>query len=70
MYILGICVKMKGEANTSWTADKQQLNNEGRYENEQQLLTGHEEYFSIKYNVIGQSSGKCYIIIYVFYFTN
>ncbi|XP_051165266.1 arrestin domain-containing protein 17-like [Leptopilina boulardi] len=54
--IRGICVKMKGEANTSWTADKQQLNNEGRYENEQQLLTGHEEYFSIKYNVVGQSS--------------
>lgn len=53
---------MKGEANTSWTADKQQLNNEGRYENEQQLLTGHEEYFSIKYYVAGQASGECCII--------
>lgn len=57
---------MKGEANTSWTADKQKLNNEGRYENEQQLLTGHEEYFSIKYYVVGNSSGKRYTSYYQF----
>ena len=65
LYFLGVSVKMKGEANTSWTEDKQKLNNEGRYEDEKQLLTGHEEYFSMNYYVFGSSTGKSYIILFI-----
>lgn len=51
-------MKIKGEANTCWATDRQELNNEGRYENESQTVTGHEEYFSQQYYLVGSASGK------------
>ncbi|XP_015601478.1 arrestin domain-containing protein 17 [Cephus cinctus] len=54
----GINVKAKGVANTCWSSDKQELNNEGRYENETQTVTGHEEYFNIQYYVLGSFAGS------------
>ncbi|XP_043277832.1 arrestin domain-containing protein 17-like [Venturia canescens] len=55
--IRGISLKIKGEANTCWATDRQELNNEGRYENESQTVTGHEEYFSQQYYLVGSASG-------------
>lgn len=56
--IRGIYVKVKGEANTCWSTDRQKLNQEGRYENESQTVTGHEDYFSSNFHVIGTPSGS------------
>ncbi|KAK0090830.1 hypothetical protein PV326_004003 [Microctonus aethiopoides] len=55
--IRGINVKLKGEANTCWATDRQEINHEGHYENESQTVTGHEEYFNIQYNIFGSPSG-------------
>ncbi|XP_034943031.1 arrestin domain-containing protein 17 isoform X2 [Chelonus insularis] len=54
----GVNIKIKGEANTCWATDRQQLNQEGRYENESQTVTGHEEYFNIQYYLLGSPSGE------------
>lgn len=54
---VGINVKLKGEANTCWATDRQEINHEGHYENESQTVTGHEEYFNIQYNILGSPSG-------------
>lgn len=51
-------MKIKGEANTCWATDRQELNHEGRYENESETVTGHEEYFSMQFNVVGSATGK------------
>lgn len=56
--IAGINVKLKGEANTCWATDRQDINHEGHYENESQTLTGHEEYFTGQYYILGSPSGK------------
>ncbi|XP_063990814.1 arrestin domain-containing protein 17 isoform X2 [Diachasmimorpha longicaudata] len=55
--IRGINVIIKGEANTCWATDRQELNHEGRYEKESETVTGHEEYFSMQSYVIGTASG-------------
>ncbi|XP_012282075.1 arrestin domain-containing protein 17 [Orussus abietinus] len=54
--IRNIHVKIVGQANTCWSSDKQEQNNEGRYENETQTVSAHEEYFSMKYYVVGSAS--------------
>ena len=46
-----------GSADTFWTADRQELNNEGHYENEQELVTAHEEYFKTEYYLLGSAAG-------------
>lgn len=51
-------MKVKGEANTQWATDKQEMDEKGQYQNETQTVTGHEEYFETKYYLIGSSSGK------------
>ncbi|XP_029160939.1 arrestin domain-containing protein 17 [Nylanderia fulva] len=55
--IRGISVKIKGEANTCWTTDKQEMDERGQYRDETQTVTGHEEYFETKYYLIGSASG-------------
>ncbi|XP_015118177.1 arrestin domain-containing protein 17 isoform X1 [Diachasma alloeum] len=61
--IRGINVKIKGEANTCWATDRQELNHEGRYEKESETVTGHEEYFNIQSYVVGTASGDDEIIL-------
>lgn len=56
--IRGINCKIKGEANTCWATDRQEHNQEGRYENESQTVTGHEEYFSMHYYLLGSASAS------------
>ncbi|XP_058789932.1 arrestin domain-containing protein 17 [Phymastichus coffea] len=55
--IRGIKLTVKGEANTYWSTDRQELNNEGRYINETDTVTGHEEYFKAQFYLTGSSSG-------------
>ncbi|CAD6242599.1 GSCOCG00009532001-RA-CDS [Cotesia congregata] len=56
--VRGITVKVKGEANVCWATDRQELNNEGKYDNETQTVTGHEEYFNMEYYLLGSPSGS------------
>ncbi|XP_047369298.1 dolichol kinase isoform X5 [Vespa velutina] len=53
-----ICVKVKGEANTYWTTDKQRLDNTGNYRDENTTFNAHEEYFQTKYYLVGSASGN------------
>ncbi|XP_054004300.1 arrestin domain-containing protein 17 [Hylaeus anthracinus] len=55
--IRGICVKVKGVANTCWTTDKQEMDDRGQYREGTQTVTGHEEYFETKYYLVGSASG-------------
>ncbi|XP_034185991.1 arrestin domain-containing protein 17 isoform X1 [Osmia lignaria lignaria] len=55
--IRGISVKVKGEANTCWTTDKQDMDERGQYRDGTQTVTGHEEYFETKYYLVGSASG-------------
>ncbi|EZA48004.1 arrestin domain-containing protein 17 isoform X1 [Ooceraea biroi] len=55
--IRGISVTAKGEANTCWTTDKQEMDENGQYREGTQTVTAHEEYFKTKYYLIGSSSG-------------
>ncbi|KAJ8674402.1 hypothetical protein QAD02_005664 [Eretmocerus hayati] len=55
--IRGIKLKVKGEADTYWSTDRQELNNEGRYVNETDVVTAHEEYFDASFYLIGSASG-------------
>lgn len=54
---LDINIHIKGAADTCWAVDKQVLNNEGKYEDENQTVTGYEEYFNAKYYLLGSASG-------------
>lgn len=54
----GISAKIKGEANTCWTTDKQEMDERGQYQDETQTVTAHEDYFEMKYYLIGSTSGK------------
>lgn len=54
----GICVKIKGVANTCWTTDKQDMDERGQYRDGTQTVTAHEEYFDTKYYLVGSASGK------------
>ncbi|KAI4477956.1 hypothetical protein M0804_012436 [Polistes exclamans] len=56
--IRGICVKVKGEANTYWTTDKETLDNTGNYRDENATFSAHEEYFQTKYYLVGSASGN------------
>lgn len=58
LFHAGISVKIKGEANTCWTTDKQEMDERGQYRDETQTVTAHEEYFETKYYLIGSASGK------------
>lgn len=51
-------MNVKGEADTYWSTDRQELNNEGRYINETDVVTGHEEYFKAQFYIAGSSSGN------------
>lgn len=51
-------MKVKGEANTCWTTDKQEMDERGQYRDETQTVTGHEEYFETKYYLVGSASGN------------
>ncbi|XP_003490327.1 arrestin domain-containing protein 17 isoform X1 [Bombus impatiens] len=55
--IRGICVKIKGVANTCWTTDKQDMDERGQYRDGTQTVTAHEEYFDTKYYLVGSASG-------------
>ncbi|XP_053973989.1 arrestin domain-containing protein 17 [Hylaeus volcanicus] len=55
--IRGICVKVKGVADTCWTTDKQEMDDRGQYREGTQTVTGHEEYFETKYYLVGSASG-------------
>lgn len=55
--IRGISVTAKGEANTCWTTDKEEMDENGQYREGSQTLTAHEEYFKTKYYLIGSPSG-------------
>lgn len=57
----GIKLSVKGEADTYWSTDRQELNNEGRYINETDVVTGHEEYFKAQFYLLGSSSSKQYL---------
>ncbi|KAL7297338.1 hypothetical protein TKK_0009730 [Trichogramma kaykai] len=56
--IKGIKISVKGEADTYWSTDRQELNNEGRYINETDVVTAHEEYFKAQFYILGSSSGE------------
>ncbi|XP_001599906.1 arrestin domain-containing protein 17 [Nasonia vitripennis] len=56
--IRGIKLSVKGEADTYWSTDRQELNNEGRYINETDVVTAHEEYFKAEFYLLGSSSGE------------
>lgn len=50
---------ISGEANTSWTVDKKELDHSTKqYRDETEIVTGHEEYFKTKYYLVGSASGK------------
>lgn len=51
--VRGISICFKGESNTSWMIEETRTNAEGKQENEHVELTGNEEYFKIKYNLVG-----------------
>ncbi|XP_057336058.1 arrestin domain-containing protein 17 [Microplitis mediator] len=53
--IRGINIRIKGEANTCWATDRQELNHEGKYEKQEETVTGHEEYFNMQYYLLGSS---------------
>ncbi|XP_011696573.1 PREDICTED: arrestin domain-containing protein 2 isoform X4 [Wasmannia auropunctata] len=55
--IRGIRVKVKGEANTHWATDKQEMDEKGQYRDETVTVTGHEEYFDKEYYLVGSASG-------------
>lgn len=56
-------MKIKGEANTHWTTDNQEMDEKGQYRDETQTVTAHEEYFETKYYLIGSASGKVRLFI-------
>jgi hypothetical protein len=56
--VRGIKLTVKGEADTCWTTDRQELNNEGRYVNETDTVTAHEEYFKAQFYLLGSQSGE------------
>lgn len=62
-FCAGICVKVKGEANTCWTTDKQEMDERGQYRDETQTVTAHETYFEMKYYLVGSSSSKIHQVI-------
>ncbi|XP_061387438.1 arrestin domain-containing protein 17-like, partial [Musca vetustissima] len=49
----GIIIKFLGEANTEWSETRKVTNSEGRDEDETITFKGHEEYFQIKYYLVG-----------------
>ncbi|XP_014210428.1 arrestin domain-containing protein 17 [Copidosoma floridanum] len=56
--IRGIKLSVKGEADTYWSTDREELNNEGRYINETDVVTGHEDYFKAHFYVLGSESSQ------------
>ena len=58
LFYAGISVKVKGEANTCWATEKQEMDERGQYRDETQTVTAHEEYFETKYYLVGSASGK------------
>lgn len=59
----GISVNIKGEANTYWTTDKQEMDERGQYRDETQTVTAHEEYFESKYYLVGSASGNVGLLV-------
>ncbi|KAG7204887.1 hypothetical protein KM043_005285 [Ampulex compressa] len=55
--IRGISIQVKGVANTCWSTDKQELDNNGQYQDETQTVTGDEQYFETKYYLVGSPAG-------------
>lgn len=55
---VGISICFKGECNTSWMIEETHTDNEGKQERENIEITGHEEYFKIKYYLVGGQGGK------------
>uniref|UniRef100_A0A1I8PWC6 Arrestin C-terminal-like domain-containing protein n=1 Tax=Stomoxys calcitrans TaxID=35570 RepID=A0A1I8PWC6_STOCA len=51
--IRGIIIRFLGEANTEWSETRKVTNSEGRDEDETTTYKGHEEYFQIKYYLVG-----------------
>ncbi|XP_011504212.1 PREDICTED: arrestin domain-containing protein 3 [Ceratosolen solmsi marchali] len=56
--IKAIQLRVKGEADTYWSTDRQELNNDGRYRTETDVVTAHEEYFKAQFYILGSSSGE------------
>lgn len=57
-------MKVKGEANTCWATEKQEMDEKGQYRDETQTVTAHEEYFETKYYLVGSASGKARLFIH------
>jgi len=48
-------VKIKGEANTCWATEKREMDEKGQYQDETQTVIAHEEYFEMKYYLVGSA---------------
>lgn len=55
---LGIIIRFLGEANTSWNEIKKVRDDQGKEHDETEELTGHEEYFSNSYYLLGAKNGS------------
>ncbi|KAG7300439.1 hypothetical protein JYU34_016060 [Plutella xylostella] len=56
--VRGIHVKIKGEAHTSWSESRRQDTSDGKTEDVDETISGHEEYFNINYYLLGSNSGN------------
>lgn len=54
----GLIVRFLGEANTSWNETKKVHDSDGREREETIPLTGHEEYFSNSFYLLGAKNGS------------
>jgi hypothetical protein len=57
-FYVGIVVTTKGEANTCWSIDEDEMDENGQFREGVQAMSGHEEYFKVKYYLIGSSTSK------------
>ena len=55
---LGIRIKFKGAANTSWTIERTEKDSDGNNRTVSETVTGHEEYFKLEHYLLGSASGK------------
>lgn len=58
IFFSGIVIKFTGEANTEWTELEKRRDQEGKEVEETERLTGHEEYFTIQYYLLGGKNSE------------
>ncbi|XP_063701127.1 arrestin domain-containing protein 17 [Culicoides brevitarsis] len=56
--VRGIIVKFTGEAHTEWSEEETKKDQEGKEHTETTALSGHEEYFTIQYYLLGSKNAK------------